>query len=416
MNLKELLAKLEELRAKIPVAKNDEELRGLKFEMDRIKTAIGEARAAEQESTATTAAATKEAEQRAARPATGAAANPANPMEASFQQGTPNTTGKRSAEDEQREKIEKRAKELRSGKEVKFSPAEIRAAVTSAQTPQATDVSGSINPAFEQVGTLDQLVNITNLPGGESYKKPYLKTIGEGAITTEGSAPGTSAEPTFGYATINKVKIVAYAEVSEEVLRLPEADYEREIRIAVNKAFRRKVLSQVINGSGTGELAGIVNTSTDIMADATCLKTIATIADTTLDDIIFDYGGDEDVEGSAALIMNKQTLKTFAGLKGTNEKKKLHNIVLNGNRGIIDGIPFVLTSRLASYTAVTAGNFYLLYGILKAYELTFFGDIEVARSVDYKFKEGMIAFKVTGFVGGSVAMNNGFMKVRKASA
>ncbi|MEG1609262.1 MAG: phage major capsid protein, partial [Clostridia bacterium] len=77
--------------------------------------------------------------------------------------------------------------------------------------------------------------------------------------------------------------------------------------------------------------------------------------------------------------------------------------------------PFVCTSKLAAFGSVTAGKPYMLYGKLKGYELTYFTDLEVTKSTDYKFKEGVIAFKASGMVGGSPAMWNGFIKINKAA-
>lgn len=114
------------------------------------------------------------------------------------------------------------------------------------------------------------------------------------------------------------------------------------------------------------------------------------------------------------MILNKLTLKEFAKVKGT-DKKRAYEIVLRGNSGTINGIPFVCTSKLAPFATVTDGAPYMIYGKLKGYELAYFADVEIAKSTDFKFKQGVIAFKVSGFVGGSPAMYNGFMTVQKAA-
>jgi HK97 family phage major capsid protein len=408
--LAELLKEKEELRAKIAGAKTDAELAELRLALNKLNVEIGEKRAEETEKEQRAAQDAREAERRAARPPQGSApadgkTNP-DPMAASFEQGTPNGA-KRSAEEETREKVEKRAKALRDGQTARY---EMRA-VTSAQTALKTTVSGTINPAFEQVGTLDGLVNVTELPGGESYKKAFIKTYGTGGITAEGAAAAT-AEPSFGYAEINKIKITAYAEITEEVLKLPDARYDAEVEKAVVGAFRKKLADQIVNGTGTSQMFGIVNTPADIMTAATTL-TIAAIDENALDNFLYDYGGDENVEGDAYIIMNKLTLKEFAKVKGA-DKKKAYDIVLRGNTGTINTIPFVLTSRVAPFATVAAGAPYMLYGKLAGYELAYFSDVEVTRSTDYKFKEGMIAYKVSGMVGGSVAMYNGFLLIIKA--
>ncbi len=311
------------------------------------------------------------------------------------------------------EEIEKRAKLLKEGKSVAF---EKRAAVSSEKVALGVVTSADITPGFEQVGTLDQLVNVVHLEGtgAESYKKPFVKTIGEGEIVKEGTSPTGGAEPVFDYADINKNKIVAYAEVNEEVEKLPSADYIAEVDRAVINAWRKKLVTQILNGSGNGELVGIINTPEKII-EKSQRKTIATIDENTLDEIIFAYGGDEDVEGDAHLVLNKLTLKEFAKVKGA-DKRRAYDIVVKGNTGTINGVPFVCTGKLPAFGAAEAGKPYILYGKLKGYELTYFTDIEVVKSKDFKFKEGVTAYKVTGFVGGSTAMYNGFMSVQKAAA
>lgn len=311
---------------------------------------------------------------------------------------------------ENAEAVEKRAKALKNGEKTTIE----HRAVASTSTALGTVASGDITPAFEQVGTLDKLVNTVHLEGtgAESYKKPFAKTIGEGGITAEG-ADYTTAEPTFDYVSINKVKITAYAEVNEEVEKLPAARYVTEVENAVIGALRKKTVAQILYGSGTDELVGILNAPTNVI-DANQRKTIADIDENTLDEIVFDYGGDEDVEGDAVIILNKLTLKEFAKVKGA-DKRRAYDIVVRGNTGTINGIPFVCTSKLPAFATVTAGNPYLIYGKLTGYELAVFADIEVTKSTDYKFRQGVIAFKASQFVGGSPAMYNGFMTVQKAA-
>ena len=368
----------------------------IRKQVDGLNLAIAELRRDEADAKA-------EEEKRAARPASGGA-----PAPVVVHDDAKIEAQKRNAENA--EAIEKRAKALKNGEKVHI---EYRA-VASSSTALGTVASGEITPAFEQVGTIDKLVNEVHLEGtgAESYKKPFAKTIGEGGITAEG-ADATPAEPTFDYASINKVKITAYAEVNEEVEKLPAARYDAEVSNAVVGALRKKIIGQIIGGSGTDELVGIVNAPVSIITAAQ-RKTVATVDENTLDNIIFDYGGDEDVEGDAYLVLNKLTLKEFAKVKGT-DKRRAYDIVVRGNSGTINGIPFVCTSKLAAFGTVTAGNPYLIYGKLKGYELAYFADIEVTKSTDFKFKQGVTAFKASVMCGGSPAMYNGFMTVQKAA-
>lgn len=400
MNIKELLEK----RAALLVEAAKQETTAARFEeiraeVARLDFAIENAKKQQTEQ--------QEEDARAARTPNGGAPAPAKTVV--FDQNKTEAEARAAADEEA---VEKRASDLKSGNKTTI---ERRAAVSSTQTALGVVASGDIAPAFEQVGTLDRLVNEVHLEGtgAESYKKPFAKTIGEGGITAEG-ANYTDADPTFDYATVNKIKITAYAEVNEEVEKLPAARYVAEVEAAVVGALRKKIISQIIDGSGSDQLVGINNSPEKIIAKDQ-RKTIATIDENTLDEIIFDYGGDETVEGDAMLVLNKLTLKEFAKVKGS-DKKRAYDIVVRGNTGTINGIPFVCTSKLPAFGKVTQGKPYMLYGNLKGYELAYFTDIEVAKSTDFKFKQGVISFKASVFVGGSPAMWNGFLSVEKEAS
>lgn len=402
MNLKELLEKraalLAELNKTETTAERFAEIRAavdkLNYQIEQIKKDDADKRAADE--------AEKKAEElRAARLPNGTLADQKKAKDEEMRKA-------------QSDELEKRAASLKAGKSVTM---ELRA-VASTSTALGVGVANDITPPFEQIGTLDKLVNNTHLEGAgcESYKKPFTKSYGEGVITAEGTAPASNADPSFGYANINKVKIVAYCEVNEEVEKLPAPQYMAEINKATLGAWYKKVNSQIVKGkgsagSGNEELVGIINAPASTI-EAAQRKTIATVDENTLDNIIFDYGGDESVEGDAVILLNKLTLKEFAKVKGT-DKRRAYDIVIKGDRGTINGIPFVCTSNLASFATVADGDPYIIYGKLAGYELAYFTPVDVAKSTDYKFKEGVIALKVTGFVGGAPAMWNGFMTVQK---
>ena len=402
MTIKELLEKRSKLLAEVEGA-DEKRFAQIKIEIEKLDYQIAEAKKDEEQRKAD-----EETEKnlRAARPITGADSNGQNKV-VLFDTEKEKRNAQQSAE------VEKRANILKNGGTATVA---IRAAVASSSTALGTATSDSINPTFAQVGTLHKLVNMEHLEGtgAESYKKPFIKNIGVGEITKEGQAPSTSAEPEFGYAAINKVKIVAYAEVNEEVEKLPSAKYLETIDKAVLGAWFKKLNRQIMNGSGTEELVGITNAPEKII-NAKIRKNIATINENTLDDIIFDYGGDEEVEDDAILMLNKMTLKEFAKVKGS-DKRRAYDIVLRGNSGTINGTPFLCTSTLPAYQVANNAMPYMVYGKLQGYELAHFTDLEVAKSKDFKFKDGIICLKISGIAGGSPAMYNGFMPIFKESS
>lgn len=319
-------------------------------------------------------------------------------------------TGQASTEEEKRakekEEAEKRGKALKEKRAVTVSSSDII-------LPQHQ--AGDIRPTFGEVSSLIDRVTLKPLLGGESFTQPYVKGYGEGGYTGEGQ-DYADAEPIFGYAEINKSKVAAYAEDSEEVLRLPAAAYDAEVQKGIRIAVRKKLAREILIGNGgTNELVGIFSENATAIDPETDLE-LATIDNNTLDEIIFSYGGDEEVEDAAVLILNKKDLKAFSRLR-TTDGKKFHDIKTNGNTGTIDGIPFIINSACKALTddSTQEGDYCMAYGPLSNYMLAIFSDLEIKRSEDYKFKQGMIAHRGSVFVGGNVVSKNGFLRIKKAS-
>lgn len=303
------------------------------------------------------------------------------------------------------EELEARGKAIKEGRVIQVSSDEIllpeHTAGTIAEVP------------YREVSTLVDRVHVVNLNGGETYKKSFVKSHGEAGLTEEGK-PYSETEPEYGYLTITKVKITAYTEITEELEKLPALPYQAEVLKNINISLKKKISQQIIRGAGDS------NTFTGIFSDkAVALKdqkefSIAEITDTTLDDIIFAYGGDEEVEGGAVLILNKNDLRAFAKLR-TPEGRKVH--VIDYKACTIDGIPYVINShcKAISDPATTEGEYSIAYGALQNYEVPIFSPVEIGKSTDYKFKDGITCYKASVFTGGNVVGYNGFLRVKKGS-
>lgn len=314
------------------------------------------------------------------------------------------TSTKESAEARNREY----GKNLKEGRSITVSGGTI-------VLPQHT--GDTINPSFLQSSNLIDLVRQVPIPGGETYKQPYEISTDDANYTSEG-AEAAAAEVKFGQATITKAKITAYSEMTEEVEKLAEAPYAEAVLGAVETSLRKKIAKEILVGTGDDNtLTGIfsakataINASTDI--------TISKIDNTTLDTIIYGYGGDESVEGMNLLVLNKKDLAAFARLRNT-DGSKFHTIIMNGNggSGTIDGTPFVINSACGSAAdeKTAAGTYCMAYGNPLNYQLTIFSEPEIIKSRDYKFREGMVCHRGIVFAGGNVVSANGFIRVKTAS-
>lgn len=318
---------------------------------------------------------------------------------------------------------EERGKQLKAGSSVRMSARvaarNMKAALSVTQTAPVVHTATDIKETFNPVSALIDMVKIVPLQGGETYERAYVKNYGKEGGPTEESADYTDTEPVFGYVTVEKQKVTAYTEEPEEMTKLPNADYDSVVEDSVSKAVRRYLSRQILIGDGsTSKLKGIfhnpVAEKDQVIDPKTDIETIEAIDDGTLDEIIYSYGGEEEVEGVATLILNKKDLKAFAKLRDKNGRK-VYTIVNNGQSGTIDGVPFVISSacNAVSDTATQAGAYEMAYGPLENYELAIFSDIDVRRSDDYKFKQGQTCFRASMFAGGVVAAYNGFVRVKK---
>lgn len=300
--------------------------------------------------------------------------------------------------------IEKRGKALLEKRSVTVASSGILLAAH-----KATD----IKTTFNEVSGLIDRVTMKPLIGGESFTQPYSTGYGEGDYTAEGVAYDI-ADATFASASIAKTKITAYSEESEEVMKLGAADYDSIIVSGITVGLRKKITKEILIGDGTaGKFVGIFDngaTAIDALTDIS----ISEIDETTLDEITYAFGGDEDVEDAAVLVLNKKDLAAFAKLRD-GDGKKVYTIVNNGNTGTIDGVQFLLNSACKAVVlpATVSGEYCMAYGPLSNYTMAVFSNMEVQRSTDFKFSTGMIAHKGVIFAGGNVTAKNGFLRVKK---
>ncbi len=297
--------------------------------------------------------------------------------------------------------LEERGKALKEKRAVK---------VSSEQLVLPKHTGSTINDTFTPVSTLVDQVNTENLNGGDSYEEPYVKSYAEGGITEEG-ADYADAEPEFDYAPMDRIKITAYAEISKEVKKLPNADYARKVQEACYIALKKKLSSQLINGTGTKQLYGIFGSPKAI--DAGTDVELEAIDQNTLNTAVFSYGGDEEVETQATLILNKKTLKALSEVKKANGDPAYDIDVKNRT---INKIPYTINSNVKDFTTASNGEFVMAYGNLMDYKMVTFSPVEIEESTDFKFKQGMICYRADVMVGGNVVKQNGFLRLKKKTA
>lgn len=346
-----------------------------------------------------------------------------NPL-GTYAQGT-EEANKRNGLKELETKYEQRGQDLKDKKKVTYdmrSELPIARAITVASSNLVvpSQYSNTLNPTFNQVSSIVDLVHAVPMMGGETYTKGFKVPVTDLADYTPENTAYKNVDSVWDKVTISKTSITDYTEISKQSIKLPNIDYQSQIGTDLRSSLRRKIGREIMVGDGTaGHFVGIFNAPANVIPVESDLA-IAEIDADTLDTIVFGYGGDEDVEGTAYLILNKKDLAAFAAIR-TGDGKKLYKIVTNGNTGTIssDGsfsVNYVINSICPAISddKTTEGTYCMAYGILANYEMPVFSNIDVEMSTDYKFGEGMVAYAGDVYSGGNVAAYKGFERIKKA--
>lgn len=313
-----------------------------------------------------------------------------------------------------KQELEKRGKVIKEGRSITVSASNII-------VPKFD--SDTINDHFNVVSSLLDNVDHLSFVGGDTFRQPFAIDTPAGDYTEEGKAYHT-AEATFGQSAIYKTKLTAIASYSEELEKLPAAPYAQYIQNAIRNSIRRTLTKEILVGDGSdGHLTGIFSAAVATKTNDSAVPIIdqkkdlsySKIDDTTLDEIVFNYGGDEDVEGTAVLILSKADLLAFSKVR-TNVKQRFYDIKSQGNFGTINGIPYIINSACTPISGGTtnANKFAMAYGNLMNYKVVTFGDLDIRKSYDAQFMDGMVAVRGSGFFGGNVVRQNGFVRVKVA--
>lgn len=320
---------------------------------------------------------------------------------------------------EQRDMAEDRGAILMRGDDVQISAAEVRrmfnsTTVATGTIVQPTGAGTNIHdPVGNQVSSIIDQVTVQDLTGMGAYQEPYVKAEMEAKsqkVETAAGTARTATDPTFGIAELRPREVNVTSFVDRNIARLSPADYYAKVMAMAMRAMRRAIAKMIITGDGEGSPAmfGITNAKNKASENIFAAETITAIDATTLDQLYFAYGSDVAIGANARLLLTKKNLKAFGALRGTNEKRRLLDIVpdmANPNTGIIrDGgvvIPYTISAD------VTDGK--LLYGDPANYLLGLFGAYSIRVDESVKAVERMYAILGDVMVGGNLVVDKGFV-------
>ncbi|MCM1192903.1 MAG: phage major capsid protein [Butyrivibrio sp.] len=286
---------------------------------------------------------------------------------------------------------------------------------------QPTDTGKTIRDNMEGISSIVDQVYTQDLTGLTAYEEPYVVEELTAGMREDGKAQA-EAEPKFAIAMIQPADISVTAYVSKNIKRLNPVAYEEKVRAMALKALRRKLAGYIANGDGKNffGIKTAENKDKEKIYKTLNVNT-AEIKEDTLRNIVFSYGGSEEIGAGARLYLTKEDLSAFGQVRGKNEKKPVYEITAdpgNANCGTIkDGgtiVPYTLLGSLQSLSKAEQGAKpvqTMLYGDPRNFEVGLFGDYTIEVSRDYKFAEGLLTIMGEVMVGGNLIVHEGFVVV-----
>ena len=339
---------------------------------------------------------------------------------------------------EEKDKAEERGNELMKGHEVTFSPLEVAKALfipkrteksvtlatgTLAQpTGAGTDIRDALGYG---VGAIIDQVYVQDLNGMSAYLEPYVisepDAKGAKVTTAAGTARAASDDPQLGVAKIAPYELTTTSYVDRNISRLTPANYYAKIFAMAMKSMRRSTVGMIFNGDGqaTNDMFGVKTAKNMAGSPIYASLDVEEVGPDLLTELMFAYGGDEELGGNCRLYLNKKDLLALGKLRGTNEKRRLFDIVpdaANPNTGTIrEGgtiVPYSIASKLTALSASVKGSSAIqtmVYGDPTNYELGLFGPYTVRVDESVKAVERMLTILGDAMVGGNLIVDKGFV-------
>lgn len=308
------------------------------------------------------------------------------------------------------DRTETRAKRFVETSRMTLDTKESRAVLVSGgKVATPTEVKG-INDLFNQVSSIVDMVNVVDCSGMGTNRVAYLTSGSTAATQTEGAAYNAS-EPTFDFVDITPQTEAIIGYVSKQVRKQTPLQYAAKVQSEALTALRKRASKLIVDK--------IIASTLNDTVSATVTATKGVIDEKTLRNIVFAYGGDENVQSDACLFLNKTDLIAFGDVRGTNEKKAVYEIIPDGsnpNTGVIkDGglsVKYCINSNITACSGTsqtTSAVKTMFYGDPLNCELDLFSDYEIAVSEDYEFAKGLLSIRGDVELGAAVVKKGGFV-------
>jgi HK97 family phage major capsid protein len=272
-------------------------------------------------------------------------------------------------------------------------------AITGSSTgaPVPTSFYNEIVKVARLVNPLLDYATVINTSTGENLQIPSQSAFSTATIVGQGSSIGTS-EPTFNaFTTLNAYKFSALAQLSRELVLDAGVDIVGFLADQFGNAFGYAIGDKLVNGTGTVEPTGLLNSASSAVLGGTGVSGAFT-ADNIVD-LVYSLDGSLRAKPSFAILANKTSIAAMRKLKDSYGQYLFNIGTSLEARDLVLGVPVIETPAMPNPgTGVKS----VLAGDLKALYIRNAGGLQVDRSDDYAFGNDLATWRATWRIDGAL--------------
>ena len=223
-----------------------------------------------------------------------------------------------------------------------------------------------------------------NTACGEDLLVPKVTTNPTGALVTEGSAIGEQ-DAVLGQVTLGAFKFAALTQVSQELLADSSFDVASFVTNAGGAGVTRAMGTEFSNGSGSSRPKGIAQAATSFGTSATATTITAANIFEVWSTMPQPYKNTE-----TAWLMSPEAEKLIRLLVDSNGQYIWEPGLQAGTPSNLIGYPVYVDGNL---DAATSGKRALVFAHMPSFMVRIAGGLQVDRSDDYAFANGLATFR-----------------------
>jgi HK97 family phage major capsid protein len=262
-------------------------------------------------------------------------------------------------------------------------------AVTGASTgsPLQTSFYDQVINQARLVGPMLSVSTVLNTNGGENLQIPSLSAWSTATISTASAAIGTSDPTMNSFVTLGAYKYSFIVQVAQELLNDSAVDISSFIAQEAGNAIGYAVNTGLTTGTGTVQPNGVVNRAA---VGGTTAGT-ATISGDDLISLAYSLDGAARLLPGCGWLMNGNTIGAVRKLKASTSGTYLFAPTLDvAQPDRLLGYPIFENPAMASVTSTSKS---VLFGHLPSYYVRQAGGVQIDRSDEYAFNQGLVTFR-----------------------